>query len=674
MAVRRWSVALLIATWLFFALPFVAVGPNDVEDFYTAVATTKMAIESMAQGAWPFWNMDSTLGVPQPFRFHFITHPLSPLCHAADCAEVLRGIAALHILLGAVFMLLLVRRLTSDEAVATLAGVTFMLSSSIVQTTYIDDWSTTAIRESSLPVLIYAGWALLNATERREMLKWTLVLGGVAGFLVSMSFPFAVFAATTTFFLVQPTLTWSRRNWMLLAAAVGIVICAGHAYHLVEQYRLMPSSIRRDDHSESSPIAYVWSTFLRPIHVASVDTSWRTIFFGGPLAVAAVGALVGIRQSAIRPFKLALLVSLALMCVPERWLFNLMTQRWGYRTGVDMFGIVLGACAIAAIRRVRRWTWIANGAMALQAVVIVAAFWPLWIGTTRAWAIPREMEDGKRVRQTGGVAADLVEIERTNRGRVAFAPNAYDLTRRFLLARDGLVPNLLQMDGVPSLYAETHGITTDALSPMEYAFIGMSPPTATTVTNAATLDVLGIRYVLAMPRDVVADGLQLVRTSAGGVQIYENSHAWPEAFFVAAYPRTPLPRLADCGHDRLLCADFGRAGIEREAPPITVERHPDRMTLKFAPEDRQRHVIVTQWYQPYWRVIDGGSHLVRAGEEFIGLDVPAGDRSVTIEYLPMTRATLFFVGIAAEFGVLALVAWLSLARAKAPLEAVAVVE
>lgn len=662
---RSLSLAVLVGAWLFFALPFVAVGPNDVEDFYTAVATTKMAIDSMAEGAWPFWNMDSMLGVPQPFRFHFITHPLSPLCRVGDCAEVLRGIAALHVLLGAVFTVLLVRRLTSDETVAGLAGFSFIFSSSIVQITYVDDWSTTAIRTASLPVLIYSAYALLNTERPREALRWSLVLGGTAGFLQSMSFPFAVFAATAVYLLVQPHATYSRRWWVLLAAAVGVLICAGHVYHLAQQYHLTPMNVRRDDHNEPSLFNYAWSTFLRPVPIPQVDTTWRTIFFGGPLAVAAIAGLVTVKDAALRPFKLALLASVALMAVPESWLFNLMTQRWGYRAGVNLFGIVLGTFVIARLRRRRGYAWLAYGAMALQVVALVAAFWPLWAGAMRAWRDPREMERGKRVKQIDGVTGALVALEHARPGRVAFAPNAYDLTRRFLLARDALVPNQLQMSGVPSLYAETHGITTDSMSPMQYAFIGMSPPTPTTVTTPATLNVLGVRYVIAMPDDQVSDGLRLVTTTAHGVRILENTEAWPEAFFVANFPPTPLPRLPQCGHDRFLCADFGR-GIERQEEPVTIDRRRDGMTLRFAPADRPRRILITQWYQPYWRVTDGAARLVRPGEQFVGLEVPAGEQRVTIQYLPVLRAALFFAGIAVELVVLVLVAWLSRRPASMP--------
>jgi hypothetical protein len=657
----RRSLAILIVAWLLFAVPFVAVGPDDVEDFYTGVVSTKMFVDSVFERAWPFWNMDSALGVPQPFRFHFITHPFSPLCRVADCGVVLRAAAAVQALLGSLFMALLVRRLASDEAVAALAGLTFLFSSSIVQPTYLDDWSTAALPEASLPILIYAAYALFNADRSREAFKWSLVLGVTSGFIMSMFFPFAVVAAVTVFFLVQPGRVLSRWPWVSVAAAVAVLICAAHVYHLAEQYLLTPVTVARDNHEEPSLLTYASSALLAPLRRPGVETSWRTIFFGGPFAIAAVVSFITTRDAALRAFKVALIVSLALVWVPESWLFNLMTHRWGYRSGVNMFGIVLGACAIAQMRRTPRLAALTRGVMALQLVALAVAFSPHWIGTIRAWIDPAVFARSERVRFEG-VTAALVELHRHAPGRVAFAPRAYDLTRRFILTPDGLAPNQLQAAGVPSLYAEAHGITLDAIAPMRYAFIGISPPTNTTVTTPSTLNVLGVRYVIAMPDDLVSDGLRLVRTTAGGIRIFENGDAWPEAFFVEAFPRTPLPRLSGCGHDRFLCVDFAGGGIERDLTPITIERHPDGMTLRFAPVNERRNILVTQWYQPYWRVRSGSARLVRAGEQLVGLDIAPGEQSVTIEYLPVFRATLFIVGLLTEAGVLLLIAWLSLRR------------
>jgi len=659
--VRAASLLILFGAWLFFALPFIAVGPNDVEDFYTGVVTTKMAVDSMAEGAWPFWNMDSALGVPQPFRFHFITHPLSPVCRVADCSTVLRVAAACQAFIGALFVVLLVRRFTSDEPVAVVAGLTFLFCSSIVQPTYLDDWSTAAIPEASLPILIYAAYALLNTEDRRDATKWSLVLGGAAGFTLSMFFPFAVLAATAVFLLVQPRVALSRWHWLSLAALVGVLICAAHVYHLADQYRLTPVGVGRDNHEEPTLFTYASSALIAPLPKPGVETAWRTVFFGGPFTIAALIGMVSLRRAELRPFKLALIVSLVLVWIPESWLFNLMTYRWGYRSGINLFGIVLAACAIAQLRGTKRRGRIASAVMGLQIVALGAAFWPHWMGMTDAWIDSDLRARSQRVKENYGITAAVAALYKEMPGRVAFAPGTYDLTRRFMLTREGLAPNQLQDAGVPSLYAEAHGITLDSIAPMRYAFIGISPPTSTTVTNPWTLNVLGVRYVLAMPDDAVSDRLHLVRT-VGGVRIFENPTPWPEAFFVTAFPPTPMPRVHDCGHDRFLCVDFERAGIEREPEAITIDRHRDGLTLTFAASDRPRHLLVTQWYQPYWRVSEGSARLVRAAEQLVGLEIPAGEQRVTIEYVPVLRATLFFLGIGTELVLLIAIAWLSVPR------------
>jgi hypothetical protein len=655
----RRTLLFLLGAWLLFAIPFVAVGANDVEDFYTAVTTTKIVIDSMFGGASPFWSMDSALGVPQPFRFHFITDPLSPLCHVWDCAQVLRLSAALHVLLGVVFMALLVRRITSDESVACLAGLTFLFSSSIVQPTYVDDWSTTVIAVASLPVLIYAAYALLAADRPRDALRWSLVLGGVSGFTLSMVFPYAVLLPVALFLLTQPRATLGRWRWLLLAAGVAVLIGGGHLYHLWEQYQLTPPSVHRDDHEEPALLTHLWSAFVRPVAMPWVMTSWRTVFIGAPLAIAAAVSFVSKKDAALRPFKLAILIAVALWFIPESWLFNLMTNRWGYRQGINVFGIVLGACAIAQLHRTPGRAPIARVVMALQIVAIGVAFWPEWAAVAQAATDPRVLERSQRVNQKSGVTPAVAALEKTTYGRVAVTPHVSDLMRRFMLTRDGLAPNQLQIAGVPSLYAEAHGITLDPIAPMRYAFIGISPPTAAMVTTAATLNVLGVRYVIAMPEDAVSDRLHLVQT-VGGMRIFENADAWPEAFFVPRFPSTPLPRLPDCGHDRFFCVDFARADIERDPTPIMIDRHRDGMTLRFAPSNEPRRILVTQWYQPHWRVTAGSAHLVRAAEQVLGLEVAPGEQRVTIEFLPVFRAVLFFGGIVTEAAVLLLIVWLSL--------------
>ena len=57
---------------------------------------------------------------------------------------------------------------------------------------------------------------------------------------------------------------------------------------------------------------------------------------------------------------------------------------------------------------------------------------------------------------------------------------------------------------------------------------------------------------------------------------------------------------------------------------------------------------------------------MRAAEQLVGLEVAPGERQVTIEFLPVFRATLFILGIATEAVVFLLVVWLAIAELRTP--------
>jgi len=46
----------------------------------------------------------------------------------------------------------------------------------------------------------------------------------------------------------------------------------------------------------------------------------------------------------------------------------------------------------------------------------------------------------------------------------------------------------------------------------------------------------------------------------------------------------------------------------------------------------------------------------------VGIDIPAGEQRVSIEYLPTLRAWLFYIGILTEIVVLGAIAWLAVPK------------
>ena len=151
------------------------IGPPDFDEYLTGISSTHVVLDAIVHGAWPFWSLNFGLGAPQPLRYHFIFHPLAPLCLATDCQALLRSITSIHLLLGAIFMTLLARRLSASRLLASAAGLTYCMSSSVSEFMFADDWPMTLVHESAIPIMIYAVLAIGDERDHRHALLWSLV-------------------------------------------------------------------------------------------------------------------------------------------------------------------------------------------------------------------------------------------------------------------------------------------------------------------------------------------------------------------------------------------------------------------------------------------------------------------------------------------------------------------
>jgi hypothetical protein len=634
----------VLLVWAAIAVPYVAVGPDDMEEYVTGAVTTKLAVDAIVEGSWPLWNVDLALGLPQPLRFHIITHPLSPLCTVVECHTVLRLVASLHLLVGSFFIALLARRFTGNLVLSTVAGVTYCLSSSFIQTMLVDDWSITAVNESALPVMLYAVIVIGDRDDRRHQLLWTLILAALSGLILSMSFPVTRLTILGLVGLSAPGLR-RRFPWLLLAAGITLLIGGWQVHRLYEEFSRLPVTSMRTDHPDAGLGVHLWSVFLRPLSGDPFPT-WRTIFFGPPFAVAAVAAAVALRAPYARVLRVGLLLGILGFIVPPAWLFNINTAQWTYRTEVNAFGILLAAYGI------HRWTSRPGRAHWTPRIVAVQLCWvaiacvPVWypvVARSIGLAPP-----ARSTLQSPGVAEEIAAIYRKRAGRVVFAPQAYEALRGPAFNSAGLAPNQLPTLGVPTLSTVANGVTADDLYPSAATLEAEIKAEVATVQSRPLLDVLGIRYVVALGDEPVAAGLQPIRQLTDTLRLYENEGAWPEAFFVEALPAAHVPRLSTCPHDRFLCADFSRYELRRRMDRLDVTRFHDGFRLAFASSDVSRHIVITQWFREGWTITEGRASVTRAAEQLLGLEVAPGQEAVEVRFRPRLRQSLFATGVATE--------------------------
>ncbi len=646
-AVRlRWLLVLAMA-WAVIVAPYIAVGPPNMEEYFTGVVSTDLAVNALTHAAWPFWSLDLGLGTPQPLRYHFIFHALAPLCAVGDCQTVLRIIVSIHLLVGAVFVTLLARRFTASWLLASVAGLTYCMSSSVANLMFTDDWPLTMLHESAIPVMVYSVLAIGDARARRDALLWSLVLGGLAGLILSITFPIPTLIMVAIIALSTPELR-RRLPWFILAAVITSLIGVAHLHHIYAEYIREPANLMRADHDEFGLGQHLWSAFLRPFPLIADESHWRTVFFGAPFATAATAAAATTLDRRIRPILVGLLLGILGFVIPPSWLFNLNTAQWTYRAEVNVFGILLAVAALDRWTSRDRLSW-RNIIVATQLCWVVVAFAPTW---WRVAGIAIGLEQFPHsILRSPGIAEDIAAREHAVPGRVIFAPQAYDALQQPLLFNSaGLAPNELPVLRVPTVSAVINGISADALYPQSAVMESQLKAAPHTVDTRPLLNVLGIRYVLAYRGDTVAEGLSEIQRW-NELRLYGNDQAWPEAFFVDALRNDRIPRLAECGHDKYLCADFSNYDLHRRDDPLQITRLYDGFRLTFPSSRSRRYILITQWYYPEWRVTQGRASLRRAAEQLIGVEIAPGERSVTVQYRPYLRASLFAMGFGTQAAV-----------------------
>lgn len=173
-----WAGLALAIAWFVYAIPWLFHGlviPWDAKDFYYPIL--RFLADSLAQGEPGQWNPDLYSGMPaiaDPQSWYFTpTFRLFAMVMAAPSMTAMDAVELLHLLAGAIGLLLLCRRLGLHPVAAVLAGLVFMFGG-----------VASSRLQHSLMIVSYAylPWALLLLTIACESPARRVRLMAAAGF------------------------------------------------------------------------------------------------------------------------------------------------------------------------------------------------------------------------------------------------------------------------------------------------------------------------------------------------------------------------------------------------------------------------------------------------------------------------------------------------------------
>jgi len=648
--------------------------PPDDEEFRHAVLTSWLHVRALAEGTYAFWTSRLALGLPQPFIPNFWFHPLLPLLAVLEPSNWVRLVLLAHTVLGAAGMWQVGRTLGFRPMVRAICTFTFLLSAPGINYALNDAWPSHWIVWTSTPWLLRCLWRTLDSDGRDEW-RSSVLLGLLGGLVIANANPaYAVVFAVliVAVIIVRWHSIIARLLPLSVSATIAFLICSPNAALLASQRGLFASGVGLQVDASPLPPAVAVDVFLRPLSsLASqlgpaLDNDARTLSFGGPFALLVVAACVR-RGWNRRELVLGLAIGLAFLftaLVP----IPLVTQRYQFRDPVILCAILLAGMAaergLQQQRYVRQFTAFLL-VLQIVAVGVVAAPYARY-----AWDEARSPTSWFRGATAAVPSADRLVSALDKPGLVAFSPQVEKevMNRTYLPA--GLGVNGLAYRGVHVLNGWFKGVSADPIWPDERLFYARLAPPQAFLQSAASLDLLGVRYVIAHRGETVATDLRerpLEITAAPELVLYENDDAWSGAILLDGDAGTVhAPRLADCPNDHLLCRDFSSVASLQPAA-VKIVRSEGAIDVTFDRLETPRTLVVAEMFRPGWTATIGDQHPLPFAflDSLLAVRVPVGGASVHLAYRPRLMYAATLGALAAIAGSLLALIRLSVSAARA---------
>lgn len=677
-SISKFSSLLCLA---FIALAAAALyGPNfvivsrDLESFMSTVYSTVLQARAIERGDWVYWTSHLGLGMPQPFAQFLYFHPIQLALQVLSDKTALVLLYWSHLTVGGWFVFGSARTLGVRNHSALAGAFTWLLCSATVNYSIIDFWPSVMVGWTMLPPVFFFLLRLLDESDARTSLlnasllalsASLLVLNGHSGVIVSYAVLFCI-----TIACMKPSL--GRIAWL---CGVGVAVTLAVAFRFHHQFGEM-SLFHAESYRTYVPFNLftkenIWALLLKPLYPAGVEglltfnfvAGMRNIWIGPVFLALTVWSMfkADISRAHKRALAATFIGGLVLVHLPKSLCFGVIAWLIAFRDPAIVAGVLLASTGLNRLLaqggRLKKVSLALVGVHFLLMIGGVAPFWLKNLSTTLIhYGRPSlaNMAPGKHsiadVVEVSPLLLRLKELHAERPGRFLYTEG---VGRRFpeALIHQGIWTNTIAYHDLPVLNGYFKGVHVPIHPEVKLMHSHVPPSSRDLVDNSPLLDALGVRWILALGSEVPpANARKVVQWPVEDMEdivVYENEDAWSPAWF--ALPEVSagsLPSVAECGHDRLLCADAsGLPAIK--TGNAWADFAAGGMDVRFAPTSEPRLLVITQMYRPGWRaegLREGGERVPLTTGEALGIltavEIPVDVVAVSLRYLPATPILL----------------------------------
>lgn len=655
------AIACAAAGWVSYS--FLIGSTPDEEEFRYAVLSAWLRVRGLRTGEFAFWTPLLGLGIPQPFVPNFSLHPLALLLGLMSPVTWVRVLLLTHTIVGAVGMWRLGSLLSLAPLVRGVSVATFLLALPVQQYVLTDFWPSHYIVWTMAPWVLVLVWRLLDPETAAR--RWAGLLGLSVGLVAANANPayFTVWAPLAAGVIAA---NWrrlaARATWVLAAGAISLSIAAPVVVQLMVEEGRFAAEFELSNVTDPLPPSAVWNALAAPF---AATAGPRSLFFGGPFAVLAIAGAVWFARARA---DLVSGVVISAVLLFTTWIpLPLVSQRYQFRDVVTFCAIPLAALAANRLLQIERVRPLAVTALVLQVVLVAGSAWPL---------VQRTLEpEWRRASEFRGATGDAPLANTlighmTRPGRLLYSPAVENEVSQRALVPDGLGINALAYRGVAVVNGLFKAVSADSVWPDDRLFYGRVRTPDALMMAGPTLDVLGIRYVIALRGEPVSPALRelvsIVAARGKELVLYENRDASAGAVLLAGTAAgRDLPVFEGCDNNRILCRDMAALADYRQHGLPEVTRGVNEIRVAWSSASAPTMLVVVEMFRPGW-ITTSGDRLLGARPVFgglIGVPLPIGADEVRLVYRPLAPRAAIVACCLAVIASLALIVWPSRGRA-----------
>lgn len=680
---------------LIYLFPFYYGQFENFEGWNTALFSNKIFAENLLKFEYTTWIHNIGFGVPFPLNPNQIFHPIIILYAFLNIDIVIFIFYFSHSFLGCLYLFYLARDLKIKKIIIYTCIITFLGCSTTADWVLLKFLPSEFFVWSMTPILLFYCNKILNISEKNKMIRLSIIIGLMMGFVILNSHPpFAI----NLFILLFIFLCFNYRNffrifkYLLLSFFIVLLISLPKFYMIINEFlyfnmetdrsMLKRNAARILDNYDWLYISFPHSFFLKPLFLPNFKEQYliftstgildaikslniknfingilegyfhryvgagirdRDFFLGPPFVFTFIFIVIlylfkkpNIEN--LKKYTLLAIIFIIFMFFAPNLIIYLIGRDIFFRDGFFIFAI-LSIGIFLSYLSINKYKTLVNLILAFQILCIILVYIPIWFKNINTYRMFEEPDpDFSSYRQEWKLS-NIKEIFVKNNldlnGRIYFTKKAYeDLPNKYAQS----VYNTLAFHGLRQINNQSKGISQLPFYPTHQIMEGHIYGEDYLLYYPKTLSFLGIKYFF---HDKLIDDknykfIDKIISNNNTYYLFHNKGVFKESIIINPNTLDNVKKIKDCPNEKILCMNFDAVEILDNTKIKSITKNNGKILVELNQSLDEGLIFISEMFRPQWKLLEGkNNNIIKIFNGFIGVEINNPTKKIILKYEPI---------------------------------------